>query len=70
MSDFDKSDLARQIRESLERIYAQESPEKKRIREKNAEQLEVAGSGEWFDPFGKPAPAPLCKQAASGASPA
>lgn len=56
MSDFDQSDLLRQIRESLQQTYAKESPEKKYIRAKNMEQLEIAGSGEWFDPFGKPAP--------------
>ena len=56
MTNHDEGDLLRQIRESLERIYAEESPEKKRIRQKNREQLEIAGSGEWDDPFGRPAP--------------
>lgn len=49
-------DLLREIRESLERIYAEEKPEKKYVRLKNREQLEIAGSGEWDDPYGRPAP--------------
>lgn len=55
MTNNDQSDLLRQIHESLERIYAGESPEKKRIRQMNRVQLEIAGSGEWDDPFGRPA---------------
>lgn len=56
MTTRDQSDLLREIRESLERIYAEESAEKKYIRQKNREQLEIAGSAEWEDPFGRPAP--------------
>ena len=56
MNNNDQNDLSRQIRESLERIYAEESLEKKRIRHLNREQLDIAGSGEWDDPFGRPAP--------------
>jgi len=38
--EFDE--LQRQIRESLESSYARESTERKRVREKNREQMEVA----------------------------
>jgi len=56
MTNEDQGDLLHQIRESLERIYAEESPEKKRIRQMNREQVDIAGSGEWDDPYGRPAP--------------
>lgn len=56
MQNENQGHLLRQIRETLERLYAGESPEKKHIRLKNREQLEIAGSGEWDDPFGRPAP--------------
>lgn len=56
MTNGNQGDLFSKIRESLERIYADESPEKKYIRLKNREQLEIAGSGEWDDLFGRPAP--------------
>ena len=56
MINEDQGDLLHQIRASLERAYAEESPEKKRIRQMNRVQLEIAGSGEWDDPFGRPAP--------------
>lgn len=50
----DQNNLLQHIRDSLENIYAKESPEKKRIRQLNRVQLEIAGSGEWDDPFGRP----------------
>lgn len=56
MINEDQGDLLHQIRASLERIYAEESPEKKRIRQMNREQIDIASSGEWDDPFGRPAP--------------
>ncbi|TCV90644.1 hypothetical protein [Sulfurirhabdus autotrophica] len=54
MTNNDQNNLLQHIRESLENIYAKESPEKKRIRQLNRVQLEIAGSGEWDDPFGRP----------------
>lgn len=55
MANEEQNDFLRQIRESLERAYAEESPAKKRIRQMNRNQIEIAGSGEWDDPFGRPA---------------
>lgn len=56
MTNNDPGDLSRKIRENLERIYAEESPEKKHVRQTNREQLDIAALGEWDDPFGRPAP--------------
>lgn len=55
MTHEDQGDLLNQIRVSLERAYAEESPEKKRIRQMNRDQVDIAGSGEGDDPFGRPA---------------
>ena len=55
MTNENPGDLLRQIRESLKQTYAEESPEKKRIRQMNREQVNIASLGEWDDPFGRPA---------------
>ncbi len=46
--------LADRIRQSIERVYQSEEPERKRIRDKNREQIEIALSG-GGDPMGMPA---------------
>ncbi|MBZ0106056.1 MAG: hypothetical protein K8H84_10550 [Sulfuricella denitrificans] len=56
MNNKNQGDLMHQIRQSLEQAYAEESQEKQRIRRMNQEQIKIAGSGEWDDPFGRPAP--------------
>jgi hypothetical protein len=57
MSDKPRNDLTHQIMESLIQAYARESPAMQRKRALDAYQREIAGSGEWDDPFGRPGPA-------------
>lgn len=53
MSDLQHVQPAAPLRDSLEAAYAQESQERKRVREKNWEQIHTALAG-GEDPFGQP----------------
>lgn len=54
MSDLQHARPIDPLRDSLEAAYAQESQERKRVREKNWEQIHTALAG-GEDPFGQPA---------------
>ena len=56
MSDLRHVQPTAPLRDSLEAVYAQESQERKRVREKNWEQIHTALAG-GEDPFGQPASA-------------